>query len=64
MAVRAGRDFSHRSRLVRSRLDQDAVARGWFTDSPEEVQRRWVRRGRAVTGAGAALTALAAATTP
>jgi uncharacterized membrane protein YgcG len=53
-------DFYHRSRLVRSRLYQDAVQGGWFTDQPDMVQQRWVKRGLAVTVVGAALTALAA----
>jgi Predicted membrane protein (DUF2207) len=35
------KDFYHRSRLVRSRLYQDAVQRGWFSDHPDEVQQRW-----------------------
>jgi Predicted membrane protein (DUF2207) len=55
-------DFYHQSRLVRSALYQDAVQRGWFTDSPDEVQRRWVKRGRVVTVVGAALTLGAALT--
>jgi uncharacterized membrane protein YgcG len=54
------KDFYHQSRLVRSGLYQDAVQRGWFTDQPDKVQQRWLRRGRAVTVVGAALTALAA----
>jgi Predicted membrane protein (DUF2207) len=53
-------DFYHRFRLVRSRLYQDAVGRGWFTDYPDEVQRRWVKRGRVVTVVGVGVTALAA----
>jgi hypothetical protein len=53
-------DFYHRFRLVRSRLYQDAVQRGWFTDHPGEARQRWVRRGRAVTVVGVGLTALAA----
>jgi Predicted membrane protein (DUF2207) len=55
-------DFYHRSKLLRSRLYQDAVQRGWFTDSPDEVQRRWVKRGRVVTFVGAVLTLGAALT--
>jgi uncharacterized membrane protein YgcG len=58
-----GQDFYHRSKLLRSRLYQDAVARGWFTDYPDEVQRRWVKRGRVVTVLGAILTLGAALTT-
>jgi uncharacterized membrane protein YgcG len=53
-------DFYHRFRLVRSRLYQDAVQRGWFSDYPDEVQQRWVKRGRVVTVVGVGLTALAA----
>ena len=56
-------DFYHRSRLVRSRLYQDAVQRGWFSDHPDEVQRRWRLRGLAVTLVGAVLTLVAALTT-
>ena len=53
-------DFYHQSTLVRSALYQDAVQRGWFTDYPDEVQQRWVKRGRVVTVVGVGLTALAA----
>jgi uncharacterized membrane protein YgcG len=56
------KNFYHQSTLVRLALYQDAVTRGWFTDYPDEVQQRWVKRGRAVTVLGAALTVAAALT--
>jgi uncharacterized membrane protein YgcG len=52
--------FYDRSELVCSSLYEDAVQRGWFIEQPDKVHQRWVVRGRAVTVAGAVLTALAA----
>lgn len=54
------KDFYDRFQLVRSRLYRDAMQRGWFTEQPDQVQHRWVARGRAVSVVGAGLTALAA----
>jgi uncharacterized membrane protein YgcG len=54
------KQFYDRSELVRLRLSEDVVQRGWFIEQPDKVHQRWVVRGRVVTVAGAALTALAA----
>ena len=54
------KQFYDRSELVRVRLSEDVVQRGWFIEQPDKVQQRWVVRGRVVTVAGAVLTALAA----
>jgi uncharacterized membrane protein YgcG len=58
------KQFYDRSELVCSSLYRDAVQRGWFIEQPDKVHQRWVVRGRAVTVAGAVLTALAAWQTP
>ena len=54
------KQFYDRSELVCSSLYKDAVQRGRFIEQPDKVHQRWVVRGRAMTVAGAVLTALAA----
>jgi uncharacterized membrane protein YgcG len=54
------KQFYDRSELVRLRLSEDVVQRGWFIEQPDKVHQRWVVRGRVVTVVGAVLTALAA----
>jgi uncharacterized membrane protein YgcG len=54
------KQFYDRSELVRLRLSEDVLQRGWFIEQPDKVHQRWVVRGRVVTVVGAVLTALAA----
>jgi uncharacterized membrane protein YgcG len=50
--------YADRFERVRMWLYRDAVQRRWFTQRPDKVRGRWLRRGLAVTVAGAALLAL------
>ena len=47
--------FAERLHEVQDELYKDVVRRGWFTEHPDKVRKRWTARGLMLTVAGGGL---------